>query len=316
DLKHDLKSTRWLRGFCWALDVFWVFGLVVSAIMVGMMSTFITTESACLPDGRFRLRPDMFSMWSSTGFFQITLGGGDLSFAQAKLVDIVWDIVVGRGGQVILAIISWREFARYLTICMASEPVSYQVFRTIFIENDASVLSTCRTIKSFITQRRLKSKFAMAFMTATMLFILAFPTLMSAMSGYDSNVSSRVPDPSDNLVPFGNFSRVLYFIQDGLRINKSDSLWVLDETNYDVTLRIGRDPVITDGAVPEKDLAYRVSLYVKAYGLGGGRDEPSIFDNSTFSYSSQKGMNHTLNPPTLNITAYTLEDTRMEAYNI
>jgi hypothetical protein len=131
---------------------------------------------------------------------------------------------------VILAFISWREFARYLTICMASEPVTYQVFRTIFIENDASVLSTCRTIKSFITQRRLRSKVAMTFMIATMLFILAFPTLMSAMSGYDSNVSSRVPDLSDNLVPFDNFARVLYFIQDGSRVNESDNMQVLYES--------------------------------------------------------------------------------------
>ncbi|XP_014551170.1 hypothetical protein COCVIDRAFT_31238 [Bipolaris victoriae FI3] len=299
DLKHDLKSTRWLRGFGWTLGVFWLFGLIVSAIMVGMMSAFITTNSACLPDSSFRLKPDTFSMWSSTGFFQITLGGGDLSFAEAKLVDIVWDIGVGRGGQVVLAFISWREFARYLTI----------FFRTIFIENDASVLSIFRTIKSFITQRRLRSKIAMAFMTATMLFILAFLTLMSAISGYNSNVSSRVPDLSDNLVSFGNFSRVLYFIQDGSRINKSDNLWVLDETS-----RIGRDPVIGNRPGFKGDLAYGVSLYVEAYGLGGRRNESSIFDNSTFSYP--KGENFTLNPPTLNITAYTLEDTAMKAYNM
>jgi hypothetical protein len=93
DLKHDLKSTRWLRGFGWTLCVFWLLGLIVSAVMIGMMSAFITTDSACLPDGSFRLLPDTFSMWSSTGFFQITLGGGNLSFAQAKVVDIVWDIV-------------------------------------------------------------------------------------------------------------------------------------------------------------------------------------------------------------------------------
>ncbi|USP80363.1 hypothetical protein yc1106_07637 [Curvularia clavata] len=304
DLKHDLKSTRWLRGFGWTLGVFWLFGLIVSAIIVGMMSMFITTNSACLPDGTFRLRPDTFSMWSSTGFFQITLGGGNLSFAQAKVVDIVWDIGFGRGGQVILAYISWREFARYLTICMASEPVAYQVFRTIFIENDASVLSTCRTIKSFITERRLRSKVAMAFMTATMLFILAFPTLMSAMSGYDSNVSSRVTDRSDNLVPFDDFQRVLYFIQDGSRINRTDNLWVFDES-----YRTGRDPIIGDTAVWRYNLAYKISQYVEAYGVGGKLTEPSTFDNSF------GGMNITLDAPALNITAYTLEDTRIPAYN-
>lgn len=106
--------------------------------------------------------------------------------------------------------------------------MTYQVFRTIFIENDASVLSTCRTIRSFIWQRRLRSKVAMAFMTATMVFILAFPTLMSAMSGYDSNVSSRIPDRNDNLVPFDDFSRALYFVENGEKLNRSNNLFVTD----------------------------------------------------------------------------------------
>lgn len=127
-----------------------------------------------------------------------------------------------------MAIVSWREFARYLTICMEDKPVSYRLFRTIFIENDASLISTGRTIKSFIRQRRLRSKAAMVFMIATMLFILAFPTLMSAMSGYDSNVVSRVQDGDDNLVPFNKYARVVYVIHDGWRVGENGEYWIRD----------------------------------------------------------------------------------------
>jgi hypothetical protein len=144
-----------------------------------------------------------------------------------------------------MALISWREFARYLTICMESEPVTYQLFRTIFIENDASVLSTCRTIKSFICQRKLRSNIAMAFMIATMIFILAFPTLVSAMSGYDSNVASRVLDHDDNLIPFNNFSRALYVIHDGWRLNQSGNYLITDRTRlgmYAWSLPKGHSP--------------------------------------------------------------------------
>ena len=125
-----------------------------------------------------------------------------------------------------MAIVSWREFARYLKICMENEPVSYRLFRTIFIEKDASLISTGRTIKSFIRQRKLRSKAAMVFMVATMLYILAFPTLMSAMSGYDSNVVSRVQDGDDNLVPFDKYARVLYVIHDGWRIGEHGDYWI------------------------------------------------------------------------------------------
>jgi hypothetical protein len=125
-----------------------------------------------------------------------------------------------------LAVVSWREFARYLTICMEDRPVSYQLFREIFIARDASVSSIYRTIKSFIWQRRLRSNVAMVFMTATMVFILAFPTLTSAMSGYDSNVASRVQDGENNLVPFSNYSRVLYVVHDGWRIGQDGNYWI------------------------------------------------------------------------------------------
>lgn len=129
-----------------------------------------------------------------------------------------------------MAIISWREFARYLTVCMETEPVTYRVFRTVFIESDVSVFSTYQTIKSLISQRRLRSKTAMVFMAATMVFILAFPTLMSAMSGYDANVGSRILDRDDNLIPFSNYSRAIYKIHDGSRINQTNDYWVSLDT--------------------------------------------------------------------------------------
>ena len=111
---------------------------------------------------------------------------------------------------------------------MDHEPVTYRLFRTIFIENDASLLSTCRVLKSFLWQRRLRSTVAMVFMTSTMIFILVFPTLISAMSGYDSNVSSRLLDDENNLIPFANYSRVIYAIHDGWRIGKDGDYWITD----------------------------------------------------------------------------------------
>jgi hypothetical protein len=43
----------------------------------------------------------------TSGFFAITLQFGDFSFDTAKLIDITWDLVVGRGGQLCLAYISY-----------------------------------------------------------------------------------------------------------------------------------------------------------------------------------------------------------------
>lgn len=229
-----------------------------------------------------------------------------------------------------MALISWRQFARYLTICMESEPVTYQLFRTIFIESDASVLSTCRTIRSFVWQRKLRSNVAMAFMIATMIFILAFPTLVSAMSGYDSNVASRVLDRDDNLIPFNNFSMPLYVIHDGWRLNQSGNYWITGETSR------GKDPVMSSysscSSTPytsysdiDCDVLESVSRCkyhshndhdicwhkrdVAAYGLGGTLNESSRFYNHT------AGMNITLPAPTLNISIFASAPERFPGRN-
>lgn len=97
DLKRDVKSIRWLRGLGWFVGMVWLFGLLTCIALLGNQGFFVSENTACQPDGSFRLQPDTYSMWSSTGFFQITIGGGNLTFAQAKLIDIVWDIVSRSG---------------------------------------------------------------------------------------------------------------------------------------------------------------------------------------------------------------------------
>jgi hypothetical protein len=50
---------------------------------------------ACLPDRSFSLDPSHFRYLSSSGFFEITLATGNMTFTQVKAIDIIWDIVSG-----------------------------------------------------------------------------------------------------------------------------------------------------------------------------------------------------------------------------
>lgn len=111
---------------------------------------------------------------------------------------------------------------------MEVQPVTYQLFRAVFLEHEASLSSTCGAIKSFIWQRRLRSKIAMIFMVLTMIFILLFPTLTSALSGYGANVESYVPDVDKSFFRFRSYRRVVYVIHDGWRINQDGNFWIMD----------------------------------------------------------------------------------------
>ena len=82
-------SGRWLGH----LGLFvWVGGMVSGLCLLGI-STYSIRDDACSPDGEFTLWPGDFNYWHSSNFFQINFGFGKLTFAQAKAVDVVWDVV-------------------------------------------------------------------------------------------------------------------------------------------------------------------------------------------------------------------------------
>lgn len=101
---------------------------------------------------------------------------------------------------------------------MDTTPVTYDTFWTIFMRQEASLVSMVRVARDFSSRRSLRSKVAMIFMVLTMVLILVFPTLAGAMTGYASRSGSFIADQKGNLSPFAQFTPVLYFIHDGWRI--------------------------------------------------------------------------------------------------
>jgi hypothetical protein len=101
ELQYDLRNTRWAWGFTWFLFiVVWCGGLLAALVFIPSTTTnfnlFPGSLSPCLPDGSFSLRPDLYNAWTISGVFEITLGFGSLTFANAKLIDVIWDMVSGR----------------------------------------------------------------------------------------------------------------------------------------------------------------------------------------------------------------------------
>jgi hypothetical protein len=197
--------------------------------------------AACMPDGTFSIDPSSFPWFSSAGLFQITMGFGNLSFTQVKAIDIVWDIVsysfalilssrifrgseidfiqvVGRGGQTLLAYISWRVFAKYVTTSMEVTPVTFRTYRTIFLPGNSLLNDIFRMIRDFTTRHGLHSKIAMGFMILSMVFTLAFPSMASAMTGYNGNVQAFIRTLDENYVPFEKFTFALFVVHDGERV--------------------------------------------------------------------------------------------------
>ena len=88
----DLRAAQWRRLALWLLLLVWIVALVVGIALLSTWTTHGVLDTACRPDGSFSPFAG-YSFWDMSGFFQITLPFGILTFGQAKTVDIAWDLV-------------------------------------------------------------------------------------------------------------------------------------------------------------------------------------------------------------------------------
>ena len=64
-------------------------------------------------------------------FLSITLGVGHLPFTEVKIIDISWNLFVGRGGQAFLVWMCYPLFRRGLARVMDTSGVSFKFFASL-----------------------------------------------------------------------------------------------------------------------------------------------------------------------------------------
>jgi hypothetical protein len=99
DTWTDIRLVNSGDGILWVPLYLVSTSLVQLVILISMKgSPFAPASSSqsngigCLPDGSFG-DANKYDRWGLSGFFQITLRSGYMTFTQAKVVDITWDIV-------------------------------------------------------------------------------------------------------------------------------------------------------------------------------------------------------------------------------
>jgi hypothetical protein len=85
--------------------------------------------------------------WNPSLFFTINMSARDkLSFTQAKLIDAVWDLGIGRGGQMLAAVITYRVLRRSLTLVMESCTITIPTVTSVCCQS-ASILSSWHLLR-------------------------------------------------------------------------------------------------------------------------------------------------------------------------
>jgi len=122
---------------------------------------------------------------------------GDFSFAQAKTLDIAWDLIIGRGAQLLAWWAAYTVFCDALLRVIERHPASFGIFQHIALEGP-SLGSLWTLIKELwaAKSRRTKALFFYMFWSTT--YVLIVPIVLGAMTGYDSTSIAWISLESDN----------------------------------------------------------------------------------------------------------------------
>ena len=223
-----------------------------------------------------------------------------------------------------LAGISFIIFSKALVRSMESSPVSYGTFEAVTLQN-SSLTATFKLARDLLKNKTARAKALVSWMILNVLFVLIYPTILSAMTGYSVNIGAFIEVDNGNMVVYKNFTLVRYVVHDAYRINEALG------TDYLITTR-GRedgseeitqlqDYEFTDSCLasafprqntsgfmdwsyttidPMCNLYWHVSEYGFRYGFLGEHQ-----GTSTFNYS---GTLVNLTQPSLNISAIFWEE--------
>ncbi|KAF2822278.1 hypothetical protein CC86DRAFT_458744 [Ophiobolus disseminans] len=177
----------------------------------------------CYPNGLWKFSSTAtWEIMDSSYFFTPNLSFGAMSFTQVKVIDVAWDLLVGRGGQLALAWVNWRVFNEWMVWHAEQHGTSWKMYAAVAFET-TSLGTLGVLVKEFLSYgkgswKRFFRWLGLVCMFFSTLYVLSFPTLMAAATGYIAKSEPYVGDYDGNLITFGKVDAVQYVVNDAGRV--------------------------------------------------------------------------------------------------
>lgn len=146
------------------------------------------------------------------GLFVLDATYGRFPFSTVKIIDITWDIILGRGAQLFAWWISYKVFSDAILRVIERHPTSYGVFFEICLNGPC--FAALWTMLKDLTRTKSKRTWSLYFyMVWSIVYVIALPILLSAMTGYTSTSIAWVDvDDTNEIIPASKFvySSLLY----------------------------------------------------------------------------------------------------------
>jgi len=234
-----------------------------------------------------------------------------MTFTQVKVIDIAWDLVVGRGGQLGLAWVNYRVFNEWLVGWMEGQGVGWRMYAGVAFETTGLGALGVWGKEMFASgngvgrKRRWKRWLAMVSMFLSTFYVLSFPTLMAAMTGYIATSEPYLEDLDGNLIAFEEIDPVVYVVNDAARIGFEKPLVVgLKDVDMIEAVKSCKSFQCLIGTVGETNQTldiYAISSNDSVQSNSDAHTYPQITNASTWSFNTTS---IPLDSPTLDITRY------------
>lgn len=212
--------------------------LPLVALLTGIVIVFTQSGAASIPhspnlcDPNGKVRADWSTIWNTKYTLAVSLGYGRLSYSVAKVVDIIWDLVVGRGCQALAAIIVYYVFRNALCTPMRHAPARLDTALTMQYDT-TSLLALWyywKNISHGPSQKRkaVGQLFVAVTLAATTIYVLSLPTWLSAMTAYQP-IMHQYFSFQDILVPLDQLRTCDYVVYDGDRVGLDSPACILKD---------------------------------------------------------------------------------------
>jgi hypothetical protein len=170
---------------------------------------------------------DVQGIWTSwSTLFEINIRTGNLSFVNAKIIDVAFNVVVGRGGQACLAWIAYRVYTDVLIRIAENGRIRYDLFAASSLcPNEIRTLGTA--VASVSSTQNLWTKFMLVWTMLAMSYVLAYPTLVSAATSLVGATTTSIQLNNNGTVPLDAYiANAAYSFADNGLDNEPDP-WIV-----------------------------------------------------------------------------------------
>lgn len=193
--------------------------LIVACGLANLYTRGYSSSYGCDASGTVS-QDTRISQWNPRHALRINIGFGHLPFWKARLIDISWDLVIGRGCQILCAYYVYSIFRTVMAVFIKNESLAHE--QILAAEYSTTSLSSLWTyFKSYRRHRQAKSgrcSFPFTLLFVSVLHVLIMPTWLSAMTGYPAFMEPHLPLGNNEMISFTHLYKCNAIIEDGYRI--------------------------------------------------------------------------------------------------